>query len=144
MFAKKLLPTVAVGILLLCAGGNTSSAQSPGDTPASPGRVYLLHTPAGGGCPELDWHVVVGEQNTLSGLIGLDDNRVVFNVTGTFNSQDKTFQLFGPEIGGTRTAMVTGTVQANGRLTSKLNGLPVGPECQAKTVSVQWISPRND
>jgi hypothetical protein len=141
MTAKQLLSTMSVGTLLLCGGMSISHAQSPGDTPAAPGRVYLLHTPAGGGCPVLNWHVVVGEQNSLSGLIDLDE-KTVFHVTGSYDGKAKTFELSGTEIGGTRTATLSGHVDQKGRLATELKGLPVSPECQAKTVYVQWITPK--
>jgi len=128
------------GALLSCLGWSIASAQAVGDAAAFPGRIYNLHTPAGGGCPSFDWHVIVGDNNSLSGLIGLDEMKVVFNVVGNYSSAAKSFQLTGTEIGGSRIANIKGQVQTNGRMAASLSGLPVDAACQAKNVSVQWVT----
>lgn len=139
---RKVPVAVMAGALLSCAGWNVGSAQPakplPGDVPATVGRVYSIHTAAVGGCPSLDWHIVVGELNKLSGMIGTDDMKVVFSVTGQYNPADKTFKLSGKEIGGSRNGAVNGQVQTDGRMAASLGGLPVGSACQGKTVYVQW------
>jgi hypothetical protein len=143
----KLTPaTLVTGALLACSGWNIAAAQAPGmapgDTKAYVGRVYTLHTARSGECPSLDWQIVVGENNTLSGLIGADDMKTVFRVAGSFNRQSNTFQLAGAEIGGNRPGAVNGKLQSDGLLAASLGGLPLGAACQGKTVYVHWVSPQ--
>jgi len=127
------------GVLLACSG-NIAAAQAPGDTKAYFGRVYTLHTRGDGNCPSLDWHIVVGENNTLSGFIAADDRKAVFRVAGSFNPQAHTFQLAGTEIGGTRPGAVNGQLQSDGLLAATLGGLPVGAACQSKVMYIPWVT----
>jgi hypothetical protein len=142
MILGKLSAGVMTGALLSCVGWGVASAQAPGNTPAVPGRVYTLHTAAVGGCPSLDWHIVVGANNTLSGMIGADDMKTVFRVSGTYDPNLKTFRLDGQEVGGTRTGAVNGAFQPETfNMAASLGGLPVGSACQGKTVYVKWLEP---
>jgi hypothetical protein len=104
------LVVVVVG-LASCIGWAVAFA-APGDTPATPGRIYTAHTPEVGGCPALDWHIVVGGANTLSGMVGVEDMKTVFRVTGSYSGA--TLRLDGTEVGGTRTAAVNGAVRRMG------------------------------
>jgi hypothetical protein len=144
MISRK-IPAVAIaGALLSCVGWNIASAQtSPGNTPAYPGRVYTLHTPAVDDCPSLDWHIVVGEKNTLSGLIGTNDMKDVFRVQGTYDPALRTFRLDGQEIGGAhRPGAVNGAFEPTTfRMAASLGGLPMGAKCQGKTVYIKWQEP---
>ena len=36
------------------------------------GRIYVLHSPAAGACPSLDWHVVVEPTDIRAGMIARD------------------------------------------------------------------------
>jgi hypothetical protein len=144
MALRKLSTAVVVaGALVSCAGWNVASAQqAPGNTPATVGRVYTLHTKAVGPCPALDWHIVVGEKNTLSGMIGTDDMKTMFRVTGTFDPALRTFQLTGQEVGGTRTGAINGAFQPQTyQMAASLGGLPVGAACQGTTVYIPWVNP---
>ena len=146
MVFMKLPVAVMAGALLSCAGIGLASAQAPGDTAPSVGRVYTLHTAAvGGGCPSLDWHIVVGPNDTLSGMIGADDMKVVFSVTGKYDPVLKTASMSGKEISGPNPGApgaLNAQVQSDGRLAASLGGLPVGAACQGKTVYVRWTSPQ--
>ena len=64
MRARLLLATMAAGALGAVATLNTAYAQVP-----APGTLFVLHSTAQGACPALDWHVVVGENGTLSGIL---------------------------------------------------------------------------
>jgi hypothetical protein len=119
-------------------GLNVASAQVTGQ--AFVGKVYAFHTKVVVGCPALDWHVVIGENNTLFGVTGLEDMKTMFAVTGTFDASRK-FHLDGKEIGGPRTAALNGVVRENGVMVATLGGLPVGSACQGKSVYVRWNSP---
>jgi hypothetical protein len=140
MIFNKVPAAVMAGALLSCTGWSVASAQVANGQPYT-GRVYSLHTKSVGGCPALDWHIVVGENQTLSGMIGTDDMKTVFRTTGTFDPVAKTFHLQGKQIGGSRTGAVNGQIQGDGVMAASLGGLPVGSACQGKTVYVRWNSP---
>ena len=142
MISRNARAAVIAGALLSIAGWQTATAQVTGK--ATVGRVFSLHTDKVGACPSLDWHIVVGPDNTLYGMIGADDMNVVFNVKGTFNPADGTFQLTGKEAGGTRTGAINGVVRRSQRvLVATLGGLPVDAPCQGKTVYVKSVPPYN-
>jgi hypothetical protein len=138
MFIRKVNAAAMTALLLSCVGLNVAPAQVTGQ--AFPGRVYSMDTPAVGDCPSLDWHIVVGKNNTLTGMIGANDMQTVFRVTGSYNAE-KAFHLTGTEVGGTRTAAINGQIQNDGQMAASLGGLPVGSACQGKTVYVRWNNP---
>ncbi len=141
MTLKKMHAAVIAGALLSVVGCNVASAQITGK--AYVGRIYTLHTDKVGACPSLDWHIVVGPDNTLSGMIGADNMSVLFNVKGTY-SADGTFQLTGKEAGGTRTGAINGVIRRSQRvLVATLGGLPVESPCQGKVVYVKSVEPYN-
>lgn len=88
---------IAAGALAITAVCGVASAQQ--GTPPD-GRVYTFHSRAQGGCPALDWHVVAGANNTLSGMIAWDDMKAMAHATGTLNMAAKTFQMTAHEVGG--------------------------------------------
>jgi hypothetical protein len=49
---------IVTSVVALVASVGAASAQFPG--------VYVLHSKPEGGCPALDWHVVVGPNHELS------------------------------------------------------------------------------
>jgi hypothetical protein len=138
MTFRKLRAAAVAGALVSCVGLNVAPAQVTGQ--AFVGRVYAFHTKAIGGCRALDWHIIVGENDKLSGIIGLDDMKTNFAVMGTYDAK-RNFHLDGKEIGGTRTAALNGQVRENGVMVATLGGLPVGSACQGKSVYVRWNSP---
>ena len=70
---------IAASVLAIAATCGAASAQGV----APPGRVYAFHSQASGQCPALDWHVVVGPNNTLSGMLAWDDMKAMAHVTGS-------------------------------------------------------------
>jgi hypothetical protein len=86
----------------------------------------------------MDWHVVLGPDNTISGTVGADDMKVLFRITGNYSPARLTFRMYGNEIGGTRTAVVNGTIMQD-RLKATIEGLPVDAPCQGKVVNVRRI-----
>jgi hypothetical protein len=145
MISRKLPATMVAAAMLSCVGWNVASAQTaPGNTPAFVGKVYTLHTPASSdGCPSLDWHIVVGQNNTLSGMIGADDMEIVFRVHGTYDPALKTFRLDGTEVSGPHVGApgaINGAFEPTTyRMAATLGGLPVGAKCQGKTVYIKWM-----
>ena len=61
-----------VGALALTASFGVASAQVLPE-----GRVYMFHSRAQGSCPALDWHVVIGPNNTLNGMIAWGDMQAI-------------------------------------------------------------------
>jgi hypothetical protein len=141
MSFRKASAALLAGGLVSFVGWNVALAQPMTSAKAAPGSVYSLHTAAVGGCPALDWHIVVGENNTFSGLVGADDMKVVFRVTGAMSGDHVNLKMTGQEIGGTRTGAVNGELQSDGRLAMTIGGLPVGAACQGKTVYIKWLNP---
>jgi len=111
---------IAAGALAITAVCGVASAQQ--GTPPD-GRVYTFHSRAQGGCPALDWHVVAGANNTLSGMIAWDDMKAMAHATGTLNMAAKTFQMTAHEVGGqNRSATVDGSFRQDGYLVANIKG----------------------
>ena len=76
------------------------------------GRIYVLHSPAAGACPSLDWHIVVEPNDILAGLIAWDDMKTMARATGRVDRPNHTFTMTAVEMGGQgRTATVDGKVE---------------------------------
>jgi hypothetical protein len=83
----------------------------------------------------MDWHLVVMNDGSIHGIVGLNDMKTLFDVAGTYAGA--TFHLDGHEVGGTRSGAVNGQLQSEGRIALTLGGLPVGSACQGKTVYIK-------
>ncbi len=141
MFSSRIHAAVLTGALLM-AGTAGAAFAAPGDTPAFVGRVYAIHTAAVGACPSLDWHIVVGQNNTLSGLVASGDMKSVFRVSGAMTA-GKTFHLDGKEIGGNRTGTVDGKVRDDGYLVATMTSMSRTSVCNGKQLIVKWFSPQD-
>jgi hypothetical protein len=114
--------SAAVAALTVVATHGIASAQSVG-------QVYALHSEAQGSCPSLDWHVVVGPNNTLSGMIAWDDMKMMARASGSLDMSARTFKLEAKEVGGQgKTAMIDGTVRQDGWFIAHIAGS--GVECR--------------
>jgi hypothetical protein len=114
----KLMGTVAAGAVVVTATCNLALAQQV----APEGRVYVFHSKPAGQCPSLDWHVVVGDNNTLSGIVAWNNMKSMANVSGTI-APNRSFTMNGKEVGGSgRTATITGVLRADGWLTANVKG----------------------
>ena len=123
---------LTVVALALAASLGVASAQVP------EGRLYAFHSGAQHSCPSLDWHVVVGPNNTLSGMISWDNMKSMAHATGTVNPTARTFSMHAQEVGGQgRSATIDGTVNQNGWLTANIKG----PNVACTGVSVAWFTP---
>jgi hypothetical protein len=123
---------LTVGALALTASLGVASAQMP------EGRLYVFHSTAQGACPPLDWHLVVGPNNTLSGMLSWDNMKSMAQATGTVNPTARTFAMQAHEVGGQgRSATIDGTVNQNGWLTANIRGQNV--TCTG--VTVPWYTP---
>jgi hypothetical protein len=123
---------IAATALAIMAAGGVASAQ---DMPE--GRVYAFHSSRQAGCPALDWHVVVGANGALSGMIAWDNMKAMAKATGTVNMQTRTFEITAKEVDGQgRTATVTGSVSQDGWLVANIHG----PKVNCQGINVPWFS----
>lgn len=115
----------------LCGLSGLASAQ-----PLPEGRLYAFHSNAQGGCPALDWHVVVGAGNTLVGMISWNNMQSLARATGTVNEQSRTFQMTATEQGGQgRTATIDGVLRDAGYLEVNIKGAHF--EC--RNIMIRWF-----
>jgi hypothetical protein len=123
---------LTVGALALTASLGVALAQMP------EGRLFVFHSTAQGACPPLDWHLVVGPNNTLSGMLSWDNMKSMAQATGTVNLTARTFAMQAHEVGGQkRSATIDGTVGQNGWLKANIRGQNVN--CTG--VDVPWFTP---
>ena len=80
----KLIATSAIAITATCG---VASAQGMPE-----GRVYTFHSTAQAGCPALDWHVVVGANGTLQGMIAWNDMKQMAHASGTVKGRPGPFR----------------------------------------------------
>jgi hypothetical protein len=122
---------LTIGALTLTASLGVASAQMP------EGRLFVFRSTAQGACPPLDWHLVVGPNNTLSGMISWDNMKSMAHATGTVNLTARTFTMQAQEEGGQRrSATIDGTVGQNGWLRANVKGQNV--TCTG--VNVPWYT----
>jgi hypothetical protein len=96
------------------------SAASP-EVPQ--GRIYVLHSQAAGGCPSLDWHIVVEPNDVVAGMIAWDDMKTMARATGTVDRKNHTLTMTAVEMGGqARTAKVDGTINDNATIIANIKG----------------------
>ena len=94
-----------------------ASAQMPD------GSVYALHSKAHGGCPSLDWYIVVEARGILAGMIAWNDMKMMTRATGTVDRLHHTFTMTATEMGGqARTATIQGEAHDDGRLVASIKG----------------------
>ena len=130
MVSPKMIAASALAIAATCGA---ASAQGV----APPGRVYAFHSQASGPCPSLDWHVVVGPNNSLSGMLAWDDMKAMAHVTGSVTPA-RTFTMTAKEVGGQgRTANITGQVRADGWMVASIKG----PKIECNGITVPWYTP---
>ncbi|MBS0560481.1 MAG: hypothetical protein JSR21_10535 [Proteobacteria bacterium] len=120
----------------LLAIGGISVANAQGGQAIAPGTVYALHSAAAGGCPALDWHLVAGEGNTISGMVAWNNMKSMAHVEGKIGA-DRTFSMMAKEVSGPKvgaTAKVTGTAQTDGWLVANING--EGVKCEGVKIPI--------
>jgi len=102
------------------------------------GRIYAFHSKAQASCPELDWHLVVGANNTLTGMISWDNMKSIARASGSANPANRTFTMNAVREGGSgHGATINGTVRQDGWLVANIKGQNVN--CQG--IVVQWFVP---
>ena len=127
--SSKLNVAIAAGALMVGLAGSATALE------LTQGRVLTFHSETANGCPGLDWHVVVGANNQLSGIIAWDNMKDVSRVIGVADKEGK-FHLDLQPINGVGN---TGTVDGqfpdhNGWLTAHV----MGAGCPTEDVKVAW------
>ena len=114
MLVGRLIAAAAMALVVLA---NAASSQVP------EGRIYMLHSKAVGGCPSLDWHIVVEANDILAGLIAWNDMNTISRATGRVDRQNHTFSMTAVEMGApARKATVDGQIGDNGTITANIKG----------------------
>jgi hypothetical protein len=132
MTRSKTIGTIAAGAFMLGSVYNAAPAQQ---VTLPEGRVYVFHSKPTGPCPALDWHVVVGANNALSGMIAWDDMKAMASVSGSVTPA-RTFSMTAKEVGGQgRTATVSGTLRSDGYLIANVKG----PKIECDNITVPWF-----
>jgi hypothetical protein len=126
MNAGKTVVAFAASAFIWVAAGGAASAQTAG-------IVYVFHSAPAGTCPALDWHIVMSDDNTLSGMIAWDNMKSMARVEGPI-TMEKAFHLDAKEIGGAgKTAVVDGKL-IPGWLLASIKG--PGIDCQNIKIAV--------
>jgi hypothetical protein len=122
---------------LTIAGFVIATAFSVGPVHAQgPAGTWVFHSGASGACPGLDWHVT-SDGRALSGFIAWDHGKSLARVTGTLTGTDA--KMTAVEVGGGRTANITGRIEGGGNtLAATIAGM--GGPCDGKTVRIPWMS----
>ena len=68
---------MSVGRLIAISSVTFGLGLGAGLSQVPEGRIYVLHSPAVGACPSLDWHIVVEPNDVLAGVIAWDDMRTI-------------------------------------------------------------------
>jgi hypothetical protein len=109
------LAAMSAPVLTVLAGAATP--------PPPEGRIYALHSQAIGGCPSLDWYMLVETNDIVAGMIAWDDMKTMFRATGQIDRQSNTFTMTASEIGGqARIATVGGQIRDNGTVIANIKG----------------------
>jgi hypothetical protein len=134
MLSAKLIGATALAIVAAC--GVASAQGTPAGTDLPDGRIYAFHSNAKNGCRALDWHIVVGANNTLSGMISWDDMKSVAVASGSANPAKRTFHLNAKRAGASG-ATIDGRIRDDGWLLANIKG----PNVDCRGLAVQWFVP---
>ena len=122
--------TVLVAGLFMMGLAETATALEP-----TRGEVLSFHSEGYGECPDLDWHLVVGANKQLTGLIAWDNMKNVARVSGSFNEEGKFHLALQPVDGSASKGNVDGQLpEYTGWLTANV----MGAGCAHQQVQVQW------
>jgi hypothetical protein len=88
-----------------------SATMAPTAALAQQAGLYSFHTAAASGCPALDWHVVVGSDRKLSGMVGWAGTHTA-SLGGTIGANGK-FNALATEGATGKTAAVQGSVSGS-------------------------------
>jgi hypothetical protein len=145
MEPMRLIAAAALAITL--AGCATSAPQQPApqqpvQQQLPPTRVYALHSASQGGCPGLDWHIVLGADGGLNGMISWNNMQSAAHASGSVNAQAGTFLMTATELptsagGMGRTVTIDGTISPqNGGLIANIQG----PNLSCRGIHVPFVT----
>jgi hypothetical protein len=129
-----LVKLIAAGALAIAATCGVASAQTVPE-----GRLFVFHSQATGTCPALDWHLVVGADRSLTGMLGWDNMKSMARVTGSLGA-NRTFKMTGTRVSGGPSqggATIDGQVGTDGWLIANIHG----PNVNCQGVKVPWFVP---
>ena len=125
----KLSTAIVAGLFVMGLAG-TATALEP-----TRGELLSFHSEGYGECPDLDWHLVVGAQKQLTGLIAWDNMKNVARVSGSFNEEGKFHLELQPMSGSGAKGSVEGQLpEYTGWLTASVTGAG----CPHQQIQVQW------
>ena len=64
----------AAAVIAIAIMGGTAAAQQSQEP-----RIFTFHANASGSCPDLDWHVVLASDDTVTGMIGCRSRTAQFS-----------------------------------------------------------------
>ena len=115
--------TIAAALAITIMAG-TAGAQRTED------EIFTFRANASGGCPMLDWYLVVTPDNSVTGMIGWQGMQLLVRVTGTVDLEKKTFTLTGIEQGGGgRTATIEGEILSRNHLLAHIKAPEANIDC---------------
>jgi hypothetical protein len=114
----------AAAIIAVAIMGGTAAAQQRTED-----EIFTFHANASGSCPDLDWHLVVAPDNTVTGMIGWQHMQLLVRVTGTVDLETRTFSLVGKEAGGNRTATIEGKILSRNHLMVDIKAPEANIDC---------------
>ena len=130
MVSPKMIVAGALAVATTCGVAMAQYA-------APAGRVYAFRSQAAGQCPALDWHVTVGPNNTLNGVLAWDDMKAMAHATGSV-TPSRTFSMTATEVGGQgRSATINGQIRADGWMVASIKG----PKIECSGITVPWYTP---
>ena len=129
--------TIAAGVLMIAGTCGVASAQTAQVTNIAAGRLFVYHGAASGGCPALDWHIVVGANNSLSGMIAWNNMQSMAHATGSIDA-NQNVNMTATEVGGKGgTATITGKLRPDGWIFADIKG----PNVDCKGVAISYFTP---
>jgi hypothetical protein len=126
-----LLTRLAVTSLVTIGALSPALAQQP------KGRLYAFHSAPTGACPGMDWHVVLGPDQSLVGFIAWDGMKHIAKVSGQLET-GRMFHMTAVEEGGAeRKGTVKGQVE-DSFIVASLEGTKTG--CDDQQISVPYFA----
>jgi hypothetical protein len=123
---------IAAGVAMIGIATNATALE------LTQGRVLVFHSEPSGGCPGLDWHLVAGANDRLTGLIAWDDMKEVTRVSGSADQDGKFHLILQPVNGSGNKGSVDGQLpDYNGWLTASVTGAG----CPHQDIQVEWFRP---
>ena len=130
---KSRMLSAQIAVIALAAAASSSPALAQ----QSKGTLYAFHSSAvEGGCPGLDWHVMLEPDHKVSGFVAWDHGKHMARLDGELD-KNGSFELQGKEVGGTgQTATIKGTTGGD-YINATINGS--GTACDGDNLAVPRV-----